>query len=169
MNICQTIETAFDGVGYPGDRNIIHCGCPVCRRIIDHFRGTTWRDHDLASLQKHQLAVSLFTPEAFQFFLPAYMIRSQGAWLDTCLIPFLLTKQFLPPAAGENAAKEAHYVRRSTAFSPAQRQAIVGYLREYAASGTALVAEDVTRAIAALEGPMPTLSPQAAAVPSRPH
>ncbi len=96
MNVLQTIESAFDHVGYPGDVNIIQCGCPICRQITEYFRGTKWQMHTLEGLRKHQLAITLFTPEAFRYFLPAFMTQSLGAWSDTCLIPFLITKQFLP-------------------------------------------------------------------------
>lgn len=169
MSIRQTIETAFESVGYPGDRDIINCGCAVCKRIIEHFRGTTWREHTLDSLQKHQLAVSLFTPDAFQYYLPAYMLQSLDAWLDTCLIPFLLTKQFLPPHPEESKTKKNQYAKRCAIFNAQQRQAVILYLREYAASGTSLAPEDVTRAIAQLEKPPELLSPEIARAEVRPH
>jgi hypothetical protein len=165
MSVRQTIEAAFESVGYPGDVNIIVCKCPICRQIIDRFRGATWREHTLETLRKHQLAISLFTPEAFQYFLPAFMINTLGAWTDTCLIPFLITKQFLPLRPEEPPARQQYHARRIEIFSRPQRSAIIAYLREYAASGTALVAGDTTLAIARLEEPPPPLPPVPAATP----
>jgi len=151
MSVRQTIESAFAQVGYPGDDNIIHCICPICRNIAAYFRGTRWEVHSLESLRKHQLALSLFTPEAFRYFLPAFMTRTLDAWSETCLIPFLITKQFLPLREEENPHRQQHREQRLTILSPAQRAAVIAYLRAYAASGTALASEDIPRAIARLE------------------
>lgn len=160
MSVKQTIETAFDRAGYPGDVNIIHCSCPICRHITEHFRGTKWKDHSLEGLRKHQLALSLFTPEAFQYYLPAFMSQTVDAWSETCLIPFLITKQFLPLRADENQARQEYHAKHIASFTPAQRNAIIAYLREYAKSGTALVGDDIGQAIANLET---TAQPAAAA------
>ncbi len=160
MNVRQTIESAFENVGYPGDVNIIKCSCPICRHIVDDFRGTTWRNQNLEALRKHQIAISLFTHEAFQYFLPAFMIHSLGAWGDTYLIPFLITKQFLPLRPAENAARQAHHAKRTALFSSPQRSSIIAYLREYAASGTAPVGDDIACAIANIENAPPAKSPQ---------
>jgi len=151
MSVRETIEGAFERVDYPGDLNIIHCSCPICHHVCDYFHGTKWKSHTLESLRKQQLALSLFTPEAFRYFLPAYMTRTLDAWQDTCLIPFLITKQFLPPRSDENPQRQEHHAKLVGGFSAAQRAAIVAYLREYVASGTALVLADVQRAIALLQ------------------
>lgn len=147
MNVRQTIELAFEDVGYPGDVNIIRCSCSICRQTSDYFRGTRWQAHTLENLRKHQLALSLFTPEAFQYFLPAYMLATLDAWCETCLIPFLITKQFLPPRSDEDPRRQEHHAKRMALFTPAQREAIIAYLRAYEASGTALVPADVRTAI----------------------
>jgi hypothetical protein len=94
----------------------------------------------------------VFTPEAFQYFLPAFLLRSLGAWEDTCLMPFLIAQHFLLPKPGGDPVRQQNRLRCLAILTPAQRQAIVAYLREYAASGTALSAENVTHAIAHLEG-----------------
>jgi hypothetical protein len=151
MSVRQTIESAFNHVGYPGDVNIIHCSCPICRHITEHFRGTKWQIHSLEGLRKHQLAICLFTPEAFQYFLPAFLTQTLDSWSETCLIPFLITKQFIPLRADESKERQEYHAKRAAGFTAAQRAAIVAYLREYASSGTALVGNDISHAIAQLE------------------
>lgn len=151
MNSRELIESAFAPVGYPGDKNLVRCSCPTCRRIADHFKGTTWRQHTLEQLQQHQLALYQFTPEAFHYFLPAFLLRSQGAWLDTCLIPFFITKQILPDKPDNIPGKQTFHAKVMELLSSSQKQALVAYLNEYAMSGTALIREDVTQAIAHLQ------------------
>jgi len=152
MNTREAIESAFAGVAYPGDDNITVCNCADCRRVTGCFRGTTWRDHSLEQLQQHQIAIALFTPEALQYFLPAFLLRTLGAWEDTCLLPFLIAQHFLMPKPGGDPVRQQARLRCLAILTPGQRQALVAYLREYAASGTALAPENVTQAIAHLEG-----------------
>jgi hypothetical protein len=151
MNSRELIESAFAPVGYPGDKNLVKCSCTVCRHVFDHFKSTTWRDHTLEQLQQHQLALCQFTPEAFQYFLPAFLLRSQGAWLDTCLIPFFITKQILPPQPDDTVHKKKFRAELMELLTISQKQALIAYLNEYAMSGTALIREDVTMAVAHLE------------------
>ena len=152
MSVQTTIETAFRDAPYPGDQNITTCKCAECEKIGAHFRNTTWQQHSLQQLQQHQTAISLFTPEALRYFLPAFMARSLGAWWDTCLIPFFIAQQFVPRAGTEDALSRRHRDSRWAAFTPEQWQAVAAYLREYAASEAVLGKNDVQRAIARLEG-----------------
>jgi hypothetical protein len=152
VSVQDTIEVAFKDVPYPGDKNITTCKCPECEKIGAHFRGTTWRDHTLQQLQQHQTAISLFTPEALRFFLPAFMVRSLGKWWDTCLMPFFIAQQFISRSTTEDPVSQRHRTHRWEVFSPEQRRAVAVYLREYAASEAVLGKNDVMRAIARLEG-----------------
>jgi hypothetical protein len=152
VSLQETIEAAFKNTPYPGDKNITTCQCPECEKIGARFRGTTWRDHTLDQLQQHQTAISLFSPEALRFFLPAFMVRSLGRWWDVTLMPFFIAQQFVPRTAVEDAVTKRHREARWNAFSPEQHRAIAAYLKEYAASESVLGKNDVQRAIARLEG-----------------
>jgi hypothetical protein len=151
VSVQETIEAAFRDAPYPGDTNITTCKCPECEKIGVFFRGTNWRDHSLDQLQKHQTAISLFTPDALRFFLPAFMVRTLGKWWDACLIPFFIAQQFVPRTAAEDAPSVRHRTGRWTVFNPEQRRAVAAYLREYAATEAVLGKNDVQRAIARLE------------------
>jgi hypothetical protein len=153
VNIRETIEAAFANVPYPGDTNITPCRCRDCRAITAFFRGTRPGDHPLDSLQKHQMALSLFSAEALQYYLPAFLLRSLDAWEETCLVPFLITQQFLPSKPGDDIPSQQHRAKRQAIFTGPQRRAIVAYLRAYSTSGGALVTHDVLRAISHLENP----------------
>ncbi|MCX7885659.1 MAG: hypothetical protein N3B01_00170 [Verrucomicrobiae bacterium] len=149
-SVRDLIETAFENVSYPGDANIIRCSCYLCRAAAKYFRGTRWQTHTLKRLCEYQLAISSFTPEAFLYFLPAYMLQSLDAWGSSALIPFLITKQFLPPRMSEDPQRIQAHAKRMALLSPAQRQAVIAYLRAYKESGTALVDRDIEEAIAYL-------------------
>ena len=154
MTIQQSIESAFADVPYPGDDRIAdHKDCPECDDLREHFRGATWRGHTVAELQQYQSALPLFTPQAFQYFLPAYMLVSLGAWCEADDIPFSIMYMCLPSDPSEEAGLQQHRRERFEIFTPRQREVIAAYLREWAASGSLFVeahANDIPRAIASL-------------------
>ena len=134
MTTRELIEAAFAEVPYPGDDNIgDDMSCGECKDIAEHFRGTTWGDHFLAELQKQQSALSFFSPEALQYFLPAYMIASMGHWKEADMIPSSILYRWLPSKPDETDAMRQYRIERQSIFSSAQRATIAAYLREYAA------------------------------------
>ena len=78
MALKELIQEAFASVEYPGDENITRCpyNCSECRRIAEYFKGKAWTDQAGEELRQYHVALSLFTPEAFHYFLPAFMLAS---------------------------------------------------------------------------------------------
>ena len=76
-SIIEKIKLAWDSVPYPGDSNIFTAQSYDDEEITDYFRGTTWQGHSAASLRGHSSAIStFFTPVAFHYWLPAYLIAA---------------------------------------------------------------------------------------------
>jgi hypothetical protein len=69
------------------------------------------------------MALALFTPEAFHYFLPAYMLVSIGSYEKGDLIPDAIRFHF-----EYNAEVRGHFAIRMSKFSAAQRKAIIDYL-----------------------------------------
>ena len=151
MTVRESIESAFADVAYPGDDHIAdHKDCPECDDVRAHFRGSSWRGHTVDELQQYQSALPLFTPQAFQYFLPAFMLVSLGAWPQADNIPNSIMYMCLPPKPDKDAGLHLHWRERYEILTPRQREAIVGYLREWANSDAPLVdmyAKDIPRAI----------------------
>src|SRR5690242_3388954 len=89
MGLKDTIEKAFAAVAYPGDNNITRCpyNCAECRRIGEYFKGRDWTGHKIEDLRKNNVALSLFTPEAFHYFLPLFMLASMDSYEKGDVIP----------------------------------------------------------------------------------
>lgn len=151
MTVRESIESAFAEVPYPGDDRITdHKNCPECDDVAEHFRGATWRGHTVAELQQYQSVLPLFTPEALQYFLPAFMLVSLGAWQEADDIPFSIMYMCLPSAPDEDAALHRHTEERFLVFTRSQREAIAAYLREWGSSDSLWVeahVNDIPRAI----------------------
>lgn len=156
MSLQESIESAFADVPYPGDDRIAdHKDCPECDDVREHFRGATWRGHTVAELQQYQSVLPLFTPEALQYFLPAFMLVSLGAWREADDIPFSIMYMCLPSDLNEAAGLRQHRRGRFGIFTRRQREAIADYLREWAGSDSPFVeghVNDIRRAIERLLG-----------------
>ena len=167
MSIRESVKSAFNTVPYPGDDNITRCtwkDCPECDDIAMHFRGTSWHDRTVAELQQYQSALTFFTPQALQYFLPAYMLVSLEAWHEADDIPFSILCICLPSDPSTDARLQQYERERFEIFTAPQRQAIAAYLREWAVSDVPLVevyADDIPRAIDRLldHEPAPNKSP----------
>jgi len=149
MTVQKSIETAFASIPYPGhDKIADHQNCPECDELRQHFCGATWRGHTIAELQQYQSALPLFTPEALQYFLPAYMLVSYGAWSEADMIPFSILQICLPPPPDTDVALQKHNEERYAIFTRPQREAIAMYLLEWSRSDSLVLgAEDIPRAI----------------------
>ncbi|MDB6112373.1 MAG: hypothetical protein JWR69_4123 [Pedosphaera sp.] len=125
MALKELIQEAFAGVPYPGDDNITRCpyNCSECRRIADYFKGKEWAQQGTEELRKHHVALSLFTPEAFHYFLPAFMLASIDSYEKGDVIPDAIRFHF------EYAQEiQGHFTMRMSKLSGAQRKAIIDYL-----------------------------------------
>src|SRR5690348_7639431 len=74
--VISAIEGAWKDVPYPGDDKIFTQDSYDDEDIVNYFRGTTWHDHEATALRGHSSAFTFFTPEAFRYWLPAFMIAA---------------------------------------------------------------------------------------------
>src|SRR5689334_835941 len=74
-SLAESVALAFSDDEYPRHAEIA-VRTYDDEGISQHFRNTHWRDHSLAALENYPTALEFFTPEAFCFFLPAYMLAS---------------------------------------------------------------------------------------------
>ncbi len=79
------IKEAFAKVSYPGDEHIVHCSydkrwggslngpCRECGEAIEYFKGKGQMAHVPEELGWMSFALASFTPEAFSYWLPAFL------------------------------------------------------------------------------------------------
>jgi hypothetical protein len=93
--LIQQIEAAFAGMEQPGDEEIV----PDLRQLEDNYdlKGRHWRDLTAADILEHEGSPFLFTPVAYRFFLPAYLLAAvrdyEGADVAVGSIISSLTKR----------------------------------------------------------------------------
>ena len=126
-SIVEKIKCAWDGVPYPGDTNIFTPHSYDDEDITDYFRGTTWEGHAVKSLRRHSSAIStFFTPLAFHFWLPAYLIAAieDPEELDSGLNS--LISSLLPER--DNSPSVIEHQERIALLTNEQRRAVIATL-----------------------------------------
>lgn len=116
--VIRSIEEAWRGVPYPGDDKIFTPDSYDDEDITNYFRGTTWRGHDVVKLRGHRSAFTFFAPEAFHYWLPAFLIAAIENPAEADVIV-----DFIPWSVSDSYASQ-----RWSLFSQVQRRAVAAYL-----------------------------------------
>jgi hypothetical protein len=71
----QKILKSFDNASYPNESIAPH-ECEECRAVRKSFKNQNWKTITPQILEENYGIIPLFSPEAFRYFLPAYVIYS---------------------------------------------------------------------------------------------
>ncbi len=75
--LVETIANAWAKVPYPGDQNNFTPDSYDDEGITKYFSGTTWKGHAITGLRSRCFAINVyFTPAAYHYWLPAYLIAA---------------------------------------------------------------------------------------------
>ena len=107
---------------YPGDGRI-SVSPSRDEGTFNLFRGTHWREHSLISLEHHAESLLFFTPEAFAFFLSAFMLSSLDQ-PDSGLADDL-SYRLTPP---KNDPRRPSYWEWWSELTPGQRMCVVAFV-----------------------------------------
>jgi hypothetical protein len=96
----------------------------------EFFTGKPWQGHTPEALNQHSFALLAFTPEAFHYYLPAFLIASLEA-PDEAPVDSVISA-ISPP---KDNPKRPSFWRRWSLFSPTQRRVIVECLKYWSGEG----------------------------------
>lgn len=117
--IRQGVEAAFP-IDYPVGMEIVSHRCHECDRVERDFRDVVWKEVPASVVEYHFDSLPLFTPRAFRYFLPAYIMASLTD-------PESNVPEFLFYSL-EASGIELVRVRE---FTETQRSVVVAYLETY--------------------------------------
>lgn len=125
----QEIETAFAGLTPPDDHALLHPQCMDDGDIKDFYGGPdAWSLSDDMIIGNYA-APSFFSAEAFQYYMPAFMV-----WAlkhpDTVEYAPESTLYALDPGSASPDLRDFQ-VSKYALFTPAQRQAVVAFLKAF--------------------------------------
>lgn len=126
-NLKQKIIKAFEGVPFPQGIIALH-ECEECREVRKTFANKNWKTIEPEILEENFGIIPLFSPEAFHFFLPAFLIYSLEHFSDndtTCEYTI-----YAVTPSKETAVKNAidYWRRKFENFSPEQLNCIYTFL-----------------------------------------
>jgi hypothetical protein len=147
--IVRDIEAAFADAPYPGDDNINlseHFG--AAEDMIRCFKGRQWTEISAEELSDQRFAIFHFTPEAFRFFLPAYMRANLLVGPEVMDTAWELTFGSLAPPEEGDTEGAVRYMARMEKLTPAERAAVRAYVDLYVAIETSYPDPRRDRAVA---------------------
>jgi len=149
----KQIEDAFAEVAYPGDDQLVldSSGYHLeCNQVAAVLKGKHWKQVPLDLLR--QIALAALTPEAYRFYLPAFLVAGSLHYDEADLIPDSVVFSLLPPSDPHDIVVYGEIdKKRREIFTPAQRAAVrafLEFLKQYHAEDDPL--GDVDRAIESL-------------------
>jgi hypothetical protein len=140
VELVQQIENAFADIPYPGDNNLIkkpeHWESWKIPKVL---KGKHWKDVSSEEIFELRFNLSHFTLEAFQFYLPAYLIASLNVTSGGEIIENIIFS-LDPQGDEENVSSE--FLARVGALSSKQKAAIKGFIKYYAETETHQIPDD---------------------------
>ena len=124
------ILEAFRLTPYPADDDLVTDQSghdPESMEIASAFKGKDWKDVSMEMLHEHADSLPLFTPTAFRYYLPAYMIGCIDSYYDLDVTLDGVLFNLTPPK--ERSGQEWDFFwARAQVFNEQEREAIRSFL-----------------------------------------
>ncbi len=127
--IIGEIETAFSSTTPPGDARLRHPQCRDDGDIVDFYGARDRRDLSDDDIIGNYAALSFFSAEAFQYYMPAFMIWSLTRSDSIEYVVESTLRAFDP--TGENQALVAFQASKYALFTDTQRAAVILFLEAF--------------------------------------
>lgn len=123
----QRILAAFPKIAPPLPENLTEHNCDECEGVKDDFSGVEWWSADDWLIDKSIDVLPLFTPEAFHYYLPAFLLRALAGFNpDNEVLEFSVYS--LSPT--KTPIDDPRYRTRLNLFTPEQISAVASFLEQ---------------------------------------
>lgn len=85
--LARKIRDVFSSNEYPGDDKLVAGDDPECLEIRAAFKGKRWEEVPLPVLDYHYSSLSFFSPEAYRYYLPAFLLASVLSYRAAGMVP----------------------------------------------------------------------------------
>ncbi len=126
----QRVKSAFALATYPGDDQLVVVtgGAHLeCEQIRAAFQGKRWQHLPLKFLRYHASSLSFLTPEAFRYYLPAFLLAALQSYKKADMVPFSLVFHLTPPAEGD--PERSRFDQVVTGLTQEQKVVIATFLQ----------------------------------------
>ncbi len=125
------ITKAFSETEQPVKNNIALHECEECCGVRKDFACVKWQDASNKLLENNYDKIPLFSPEAFNYFLPAYLLYTLNNFYDEFSEVCEFTLYALTPDKSwknENGDISSHWIEKFSLFTFAQMSSIYQFL-----------------------------------------
>jgi hypothetical protein len=130
--LISQIQEAFADAEYPGDDNLVTSSEYLANLQIEiDFGGKHWKDVTTNLILSHRLDLHRFTPEAFCFYLPAFLVASLGGEHSGEIISHVFWS-FDPQQCQGKASNE--FSSRVKVLSSKQKAVVKAFVQYYRAT-----------------------------------
>ena len=146
-NALTQIEDAFADAPRPPNEALLHEQCMDDNDIVYLYPVEHWRDMSDELVETEYAALSFLSPAGFRHFIPAYMSFALRR-LDSGAAAVDSTIWSLAPVFYDGAALQDFTVSKLSAFTDAQRAAVVAFLEAVLELGDDYVGQQAGKALA---------------------
>ncbi|MGB3691422.1 MAG: DUF6714 family protein [Spirulinaceae cyanobacterium] len=126
----ESIRQAFKDSPYPGDSNLVTIKNSYDfeeQEIFESFVGKHWEEVSLDTLKLHHEALCFFKPEAYRFYLPAYLLATAKSYYQAGNIPGSVVSCL--NISNMRGHQRERFIAIMSGFSDQQKKAILSFLR----------------------------------------
>jgi hypothetical protein len=123
------IEAAFSGLTPPGDERLLHPQCMDDGDVVDFYGAVDRRQLTDDTIISNYAAPSFFSAEAFQYYMPAFMIWSLNHHDTIEYAPESTIRAFDP--TNENPRLYEFQISKFALFTKPQRAAVIRFLQAF--------------------------------------
>lgn len=140
--LCHFIEESFSDAPRPAPGTL---SLPTYddEGTNDFFGGTDWRSHSVSALRQHEFALTIFTPSAYRYYLPAFLVCSVRHPAEADIIPDHIVWGLLRDISGDR--------ERIHALTKKERSAVARFLEWLQDEGCPLEPDEFTLVFNALK------------------
>jgi hypothetical protein len=127
--LAELIEESFRDIPYPGDSSLVVIRNEFDlerREILEAFAGKHWTTLRLGFLRYHHQSIFFFTPAAYRFYLPAYLLVSVLSYDKAGNIPGSVVFSLTAPE--EPGPDMDRFLSRMGGFTTTQKSTIAAFL-----------------------------------------
>ena len=145
-SVMRAIEMAFADNPYPADKGLLHPQCMDDEDIRDFYGRTTWLNIPGEVIDRNNASLCFFSPEAYRFYLPAYLIWALRNFDSSDSFTVDSTIYSLTPGEGD---LRRFSLSKFALLDVDQRRAVLDFLKYLAEHGGGMVDQHaVQKAIA---------------------
>jgi hypothetical protein len=128
--VAQKTQAAFATNEYPGDENLVEDSSYwEAINLSEQFKGKDWKEIPLEVLKRNRFSLSLFTQEAFHYYLPTFILASVLHADDVDTLPDNVFSSLTPPE--EEGSDMDEFLKKTESFNALQKEAIREYIKLY--------------------------------------